>query len=161
MVEPFDLLEMLEIGANYEGFTPLYPNHVFCGQELQAWLESRLSKSVTQVMMADIPLYFPKMGIKIVYDTQLSSSVDKRLKENASKRWECENKRSKPYVKFWELDLEETERNVRTGRYKKIKKSYYETQVFPYYNTYKITKRLGFDKYMAQLRKERLYNQTQ
>lgn len=155
LIEPLDLLEMIEEGANYEGFTPLYPNHVLCGQEFQAWLESRLSKSVTQVMMADIPLYFPKMGIKIVYDTQLSSAVDKRLKENAFQRWYCENNLRKPYFKFWELELEETEKNVPTGRTRKIQKAYYQKYVFPYYNTFKITKRLGFDKYMAQIRSEK------
>lgn len=146
LVEPRDLIEMLKRAINYDGWTPLYPRHVFCGQELQSWLESRIGHDKAVLMMGYWVLYSGKMGVSVVYDTQLNSSVDKRLKENASFRFEAEKRPDK--FRYWELDLEETEKNVKTGRKRSIPKQYFVHKVFPYYNTYKVTKPLGFDKWI-------------
>lgn len=152
LVEPIDLLTMLKEAAEYNGHKPLYPNHVFCGQEMQSWLESRMGHDPSVLMLGYWVLYSGKMGVSIIYDTQLNSSVDKRLKENASKRFECEavpdsNRPAGAY--FWDLDLEDTEKNTRLGTKKKIPIEYFRRYVFPYYNTYKVTKPLGFDKWYA------------
>lgn len=151
LIEPRDLVEMLKRAIAYNGRTPLYSRHVFCGQELQSWLESRLGKDKATLLMGYWVLYSGKMGVSIVYDTQLNSSVDKRLKENASKRYEAEavpNNVHPQKFRYWELDLEETEKNVRTGKHRTVNAAYYQRYVYPYYNTYKVTAPLGFNKWL-------------
>lgn len=149
LITPEDLLKMLRVAVDYEGFKPLWPNHLLCGQELQSWIESRMGQDKGVLMLGYCFLYLGKMGISLVYDTQLNSAVDKRLKENVSYRFESENLPDR--FRYWELDITKTEENVRTGRKVDVSKQYMQERVFPYYNTYKLTKPLGFDRWMQTL----------
>lgn len=150
LIEPEYLVKMFKMAIHHEGRQALFPKTVLCGQELQTWLESRLGHDKSIILMGYIiGCYSGKMGLSVAYDTQLNSSIDKRLKENASKRYEAEaypNNVHPTKFKYWELDLEETETNVRTGRKRVVNAEYYKRYVYPYYNTYKVTAPLGFAK---------------
>lgn len=148
LVDIPDLVKMLKYAMETETNRPLYPNHDLYAQELFSWLESRVGHDKAVLLMGYFFLYAGKMGFGLIgYDAQLNSSVDKRLKYNASARFEAENRVDR-FV-YWELDLEHTEENVRTGRKVQISKSYMQRQVFPFYNTYKVSKPIGFDRWLA------------
>lgn len=138
---------------NYEGWTPLYPKHVLCAQEIYGWLESRLGHDKTVLLLGYFVFYSGKMGISIIYDAQLNSSADKRLKFNVSKRFECEKlDDNAPYFKYWELDTTKTEENIRLNKKPiKLSKPWLKKYVFPFYNTYKVSKPVGFDKWLETI----------
>lgn len=148
MIEPRHLIEALELSMNNQQNRPLYPYHVLAAQEIYGWLESRTGRSIAELLMGYFVFYSGKMGFSIIYDAQLNSSVDKRLKQNASKRYEAEQKKDR-FI-YWELDLEHTEENLRTGRKRTIKKSWAEKNVFPFYHTYRVSKPIGFDEWLQK-----------
>lgn len=151
LVTPYDVLKFLELGAQNASNSPLY-HATLCAQEFQTWIESRLGTSKTALAITDFICQAPKLGFKLYYDAQLNSSVDKRLKQNASARWECE--KTKRGFRYWQLDLEYTEENVRTGRKKFVPKEWMARHVFPYYNTRKVSLRPDFCETVAALERQ-------
>lgn len=149
MIDVKDLVDMLKAAMEYTGNRPLYPKTVVVAQEIYGWLESRMSQNKAVILIGYFVFYSGKMGISIVYDAQLNSSVDKRLKFNVTKRFEAENNGDK--FTYHELDINETERNVRTGKKISISRAWMQRHVFPYYNTYKVSKPVGFDKWLETI----------
>lgn len=151
IVEPYDLIDFLEMGEKNPSNSPLFDADLSF-QEMQNWLESRLGQDKTNLAIGYFIVQAPKMGFNIDYDCQLNSSVDKRLKQNASARFEAE-KRSNG-VRYYELDLEHTEENVRTGRKKFLSLDFLRSYVFPYYNTHKVSIPIGFKTLKMQMQKD-------
>lgn len=146
-VDVQDLIYMLKGAMAYDGRNgPLYPRHVLAAQEIYGWLESRMQQNKAVLLMGYFVFYSGKMGLSIIYDAQLNSSVDKRLKSNATARFEAEQRPDR-FV-YHELDTAETETNIRTGRKRTIPLAYMQRQVFPYYNTFKVSKPVGFDRWL-------------
>lgn len=150
LVDVQDLIEMLKVAMNTNTDKPLFPRHDLFAQELFSWIESRKGHDKAVLIMGYFFLYAGKMGFGTIgYDAQLNSSIDKRLKYNASARFEAENRPDR-FV-YHELDLEHTEENIRTGRKLQISKAYMRKKVFPFYNTYKVSKPIGFDSWINAL----------
>lgn len=146
MVDVHDLIEMLKAAMEWNNPYPIYPRTVLAAQEIYGWLESRMTQDKAVLLMGYFVFYSGKMGISIIYDAQLNSSADKRLKYNVTRRFEAEQQDQK-FV-YWELDVTKTEENVRTGRKRTIRKEWLARNVFPYYNTYKVSKPIGFDRWL-------------
>lgn len=146
-IEVTELIAMLKRAMDYDGRNgPLYPRHVLCAQEIYGWLESRMGMDKAVILIGYFVFYSGKMGVSIVYDAQLNSSVDKRLKSNVTARFEAE--RLPDRFVYHELDIGETEVNTRTGRRRSIPLRYMQQKVFPFYNTYKVSKPVGFDRWL-------------
>lgn len=148
MIEPRDLVTMLKEAMDWREKRPMYYRTVLAAQEIYGWLESRTSTDKAVMMLGYFVFYSGKMGISIIYDAQLNSSIDKRLKYNATKRYLAENRKDR-FV-YHELDLEHTEENIPTGKKWSLKKAYAQKAVFPFYNTYKVSKPVGFDAWLAK-----------
>lgn len=148
-ITPYDLLRFLELGAENETNSPLFDADIYC-QEFQTWIESRLGQAKATLAITDFICQAPKLGFRLRYDTQLNSAVDKRLKQNASARFEAERRPNG--FRYWELDVEKTEENVRTGRKKFIPYDFARTFVFPFYNTRKVSLRPGFGALMEEVK---------
>lgn len=150
LIDVQDLINMLRLAMNTDTDRPLFPKHDLFAQELYSWIESRKGHDKAVLLMGYFFAYAGKMGFGTIgYDAQLNSSIDKRLKYNASARFLAENRPDR-FV-YWELDLEHTEENIRTGRKVQIPKEYMKRRVFPYYNTYKVSKPIGFDSWINSL----------
>lgn len=147
-ITPFELLKFLKAGAENETESPLY-NADICAQEFQTWIESRLGAAKTVLAITDFICQAPKLGFNLYYDTQLNSAVDKRLKQNVFARYEAE--KTKTGFRYYQLDIEHTEENVRTGRKKFVSLGYMVKFVFPYYNTRKVSLRPDFSTIMADM----------
>lgn len=152
-VEPYDLLDFLEQGEEHAENSPLFQADLIF-QEMQNWLESRLGQDKTQLCIGYFLVQAPKMGFNIYYDAQLNSSVDKRLKQNVSRRWEAE--RTKNGIRYWKLNIKHTEENIRSiPKSKKFVNNWYlQNYVFPYYNTHKVSVPIGFKTLKMQMEKD-------
>lgn len=151
VITPYEFLYFLKLGAEHAENSPLF-NAVFAGQEFQTWLESRLGVGKAAVALTDVVCQAPKLGIKLLYDCQLPSSVDKRLKQNANVRFECE--KTKKGFRYWDLDLSFTEECVRTGKKKFISLEYAKKYVMPFYNTRKVSLRPDFNDTLMSLERQ-------
>lgn len=151
MIQVENLIEMLRKAMDWKERYPLYPKTVLLAQEIYGWLESRKGQNTAVIIMGYLVFYSGKMGITIIYDAQLNSSVDKRLKENVTARFEAQQRPDR-FV-YWELDPQDTEGNTRTGRRIQVSKAYMAQNVFPYYNTYSVSKPLGFDRFLRDFQR--------
>lgn len=163
-ITPYDFVKWLKLGAEYAGYSPLFQS-VVLAQEFQTWIESRLGKKKAELLITDFICQAPKLGIKLCYDAQLNSSVDKRLKQNCSQRMECQrypnDDKNWRFIRYWDLDIEYTEENVRTGKKRSINRPWIEKHILrlgtgqpPIYNTRKVSLRPDFNDTVMDLERQ-------